>query len=508
MSLRAVPWNAADENFGGESIDDILARAAGRPRPSIPSTELLEKLRLYSAHLPPDPSRDASLDQFARGAIAIVTGQQPGLFGGPLYSHFKIATALAMARAFNRSGIPAVAIFWNASEDHDFDEANRFFFPTHRGDTVRLLRLPKRNTGARLADSLVSESDRRLLEHALAEDGLENAAEDLPQAGDDFGRWMSRIIAYHFFGQGLLIVEPRVLAPFAVPVWSRFITETDRARRAMEPAAKSARAAGDDRAASRLLERSVGVFAIDHGRRTPIIDRDGKFKVGRETFDRSAVLDRLRADPQGFSSSVLSRPLVQQSTLGSAVQIVGPGEARYLDDMRPLFATFDISAPILSLRVSGTIVDPVLASALERSGLTLGDVSGPASTWPRPRHKVPDDWPGIAREIARSRNIAPSADVLSSSSPAVAEILRMMARDDATNVRRLDRRFRALWKKSYGRSALDRKIVEEMLFPRGRPQERTFGLRSFRTISPQEFVTELLRAIEADPRGRYLLTTG
>lgn len=506
MSIEAVPWDDADQKLGRESIDHFLTRAANHRRPSLPSADLLENLRRYSAELPSDPSRDASLDQFARGAVAIVTGQQPGLFGGPLYTHFKIATALAMARALGRRGIQAVAIFWNASEDHDFDEANRFFFPTHRGDTVRLLRLPKRDVGARLADSPVSQSDVAILQGTVAAEGLAHASDDLPQSGDDFGRWMSRIIARHFSGQGLLIVEPRVLAPLAVPVWSRFIAEQERARQAMEPAALAARAAGDDRAASRLLERSVGVFAIDRGRRTAIIDRNGKLKIGRETFDRSVVLDRLRSEPHAFSSSVLSRPLVQQFTLGSAVQIVGPGEMRYLDDMRPLFAAFDIPAPILSLRVSGTIVDPVLAPALRRSGLTIDDVRGPTSTWPKPRHKVPDDWPGIAREIARSRNIAPTTDVLSAS-PTVAEILRLMAHGDATNVRRLDRRFRALWKKSFGRSALDRKIVEEMLLPRGRPQERTFGLRSFRSIFPREFVAELLRAIEADPRGRYLLIT-
>jgi hypothetical protein len=218
------------------------------------------------------------------------------------------------------------------------------------------------------------------------------------------------------------------------------------------------------------------------------------------------VIDRMRSDPHAFSSSVLSRPLVQQFTLAPAVQIVGPGEARYLDDMRPLFEAFDIRAPILSPRISATIVDPLLDSALRRSARTIDDFRGPASTWPTPRHRVPDEWPGIAREIARRRNISPSAGV-EASSPSVAAILRTMARGDATNVRRLDRRFRALWKKSFGESALDRKIVEEMLFPRGRAQERTFALRSFRTIFPHEFVAELLRAIESNPRGRYLLTT-
>jgi uncharacterized protein YllA (UPF0747 family) len=263
VSLRAVPWPDAGREVDRGSIDDLLTRAANYPRPSSPSSSVLESLRRYSADLPPDRSREAALERFSRGAVPIVTGQQPGLFGGPLYAHNKIATALAVARALGRRGVPAVAIFWNASEDHDFDEANRFFFPTRRGDTVRLLRLPKRNVGSMLADSVVSASDFALLETTLAADHLQRASDDLPIIGDDFGRWMSRIIATHFFGQGLLIVEPRVLAPHAVSVWSRFIGEPERARRAMEPAAAAARALGDDRAASRLLERSVGVFATD-----------------------------------------------------------------------------------------------------------------------------------------------------------------------------------------------------------------------------------------------------
>ena len=67
-----------------------------------------------------------------QGAGVVVTGQQVGLFGGPLFTPFKAATALARARQATSAGQAHAAIFWIASEDHDFAEINHVIFPSRK----------------------------------------------------------------------------------------------------------------------------------------------------------------------------------------------------------------------------------------------------------------------------------------------------------------------------------------------------------------------------------------
>jgi len=80
----------------------------------------------------PSPSAATSIEALRSGAATVLTGQQVGLFGGPLYTPFKAASAVARARQATAAGHPHVAIFWLATEDHDFAEINHASFPSRK----------------------------------------------------------------------------------------------------------------------------------------------------------------------------------------------------------------------------------------------------------------------------------------------------------------------------------------------------------------------------------------
>ena len=63
-----------------------------------------------------------NLDRLENGAVAVVSGQQVGLFGGPAYAFYKALSAIRIAEELSEAGIPAVPVFWMATEDHDLDE--------------------------------------------------------------------------------------------------------------------------------------------------------------------------------------------------------------------------------------------------------------------------------------------------------------------------------------------------------------------------------------------------
>src|SRR6185437_9230933 len=91
--------------------------------------EVAQALRAQNKLFGADASVEASLERFGAGAVAIVTGQQTGLFSGPAYTIYKALSALKLAADLTAAGTPAVAIFWLATEDHDLAEINHCFWP-------------------------------------------------------------------------------------------------------------------------------------------------------------------------------------------------------------------------------------------------------------------------------------------------------------------------------------------------------------------------------------------
>ena len=66
----------------------------------------------------------ASVERLRKGAAAVVTGQQVGLFGGPMFAIYKALTAVKLAEEARAAGVDAVPVFWLATSDHDLAEVN------------------------------------------------------------------------------------------------------------------------------------------------------------------------------------------------------------------------------------------------------------------------------------------------------------------------------------------------------------------------------------------------
>lgn len=323
------------------------------------------------------PSAEVLARLHEPGALVVTTGQQPGLFGGPLYTVHKAIAAVALARELAwRWDRPVVPVFWLAGDDHDYAEASHAAWTDTTGALVEWS-LP-----ARAADAVQHPMYQEPL-GAAVRDGIKLLRTSLPSA--DLGaieRWWTPDRTVHAAFSGW---AAEVLAPLGVacldPTHAAF-------KRAQKPliAGALARAAELDEALATVGDAGTGIDAgagatlvfveTEIGRDRLVIDGDG-FRARRsgQHFTRATLHELLEAEPTRFSANVLLRPVVESALLPTAAYVAGPGELRYLvRQAAVLFRLFDVPAPAAVPRWGGVVAEPFVDRLLDRLELTADDV--------------------------------------------------------------------------------------------------------------------------------------
>jgi len=366
----------------------------------LPSDEIERDRPPLAAHWPelvqllaaqnPQPTAGSALVALEKGAGAIVTGQQVGLFGGPLYTPFKAATAIARARAASAAGHPHVAIFWLASEDHDFAEINQVAFPAGREmATLSYASTPQAALPAGLI--VLDESITALTERAAEIMGASDATDALIaayQPGRTFAEAFAAFYAKIFAAQGLLIVDAagRDFHRLGAPVLGAAIERADEFHAALLARSQALEAAGYH-AQVLVAEHSSLLFLIDEKsgarlalkRMAPTAEEPGGLwqtasAEGNRSFSTGDLLGILDAEPERISPAALLRPVFQDFLFGTSAQVGGPAEIAYLAQSAVLFERIlGYQTPPMA-RFSATLIEPHIAELLRKHDLTLEQV--------------------------------------------------------------------------------------------------------------------------------------
>jgi uncharacterized protein YllA (UPF0747 family) len=273
-------------------------------------------------------------------AAVIVTGQQPGLLGGPLLTLSKALTAIARARLLaEETGRPIVPVFWVAAEDHDLDEVNRAVL-LDREDRVRTLRLPLRTDGTMLSAVDPGPGAPALLDevHDLLPDSSfrDRVTASLRETRvESLGSWFAGLLSRWLSGEGLVVVEPGLFRSAA----SRLLA-LERER----PGSVAA-ACGE----GPVRSAKVPFFLIREGRRV-----------------RPGSPADLPEDPEAVSWDVITRVLAQNLALPVAGHVVGPSEMLYCRQVAPAHELLGIPAPPLLPRAHLVLVEGKVERALQR----------------------------------------------------------------------------------------------------------------------------------------------
>ena len=358
-----------------------IQQVAGEIRPDPAGRrKIAEILRVQNRTFGSGASVDAALDAFASGAVAIVTGQQVGLFSGPSYTIYKAATAIRVAEELRAAGIAAVAIFWLATEDHDLAEINHCFWPSREG-TQRIDISSSNHEGSRAGDVPLGDAVRDATERATANlegpaaDQIRSALAQSYSPSDTYGSGFGKLLARLFVGKGLILLDPisQELHELAEPLYRTALERHAELNNELLSRSGELERRGFH-AQVKVADGSTALFLNLDGKRVPVRARDDGFIAGRRSFSRSELLDLLSKSPLDFSPNVLLRPAIQDGLLSTVAYVGGPSEVAYFAQASVIYNRLLGRMPVVLPRASFTLVDAQSARLLRKYNLEFVDV--------------------------------------------------------------------------------------------------------------------------------------
>jgi bacillithiol biosynthesis cysteine-adding enzyme BshC len=318
--------------------------------------------------------------------LAVCTGQQTGLVGGPLFTVYKALTAIAWARHLQeRLRRPVVPVFWMASEDHDVAEADHVHVVDRSGELVQVRHAAWHTPGGFMPANLqlgpaIGETLERLRTFLPTTEFSNAVYEALAQAyspertlSQAFACWMT-----HLLGEtGLVLVDgaDRSLKRLAVGVFRRELEEAPRTSGAILDVSQSLRAAGYP---VQIEARPDGVncFLLQRGRRPLVRDAAGfRLRDTGEIIPAASLYRMAEEAPEQFSPNVALRPVVQDTLFPTLAYVAGPGELAYFAQLRPVYAAFGVPMPVILPRATVSLIEPRIAQLLARFRLGLPDLT-------------------------------------------------------------------------------------------------------------------------------------
>ncbi len=458
-------------------------------------------LAAYNREIGNDKSALANVERLREPqATVIVTGQQAGMFTGPLYTIYKAATTITLAAAQSRAlGAPVIPVFWNATEDHDHSEIASFYHPGREwraefhAEGVAAERLSTEPACTELIETYLQSTKELYREEIHELLRCEHA---------DYGRHSSAVLARLFRGAGLVLLEPRLLRGQSREFFQDCVRRREEIRAALQEGAEPLTKLG--LTPEFQPGKGFGLFHINAGGvRRQILEEPAGFLVSGEYLTEAELLARVESAPESFSTGAYLRPVLQSLRLPNMAFVAGPGELRYHLQLRPLYELFGAEMPALRRRNQATILGPAEQRIAGKLGLTTADYfKGPGAL-----HKPPEPPPAINQTFdAAAAQLAETGELLREKAgeltgeQAIATFLRK-AQEELSKVRK------RAGKEHQRRHEVDNARIDrffQAVYPGG-PQERRLNVFYFIQYRGPELIRDVLECLDPEESRHYVL---
>ena len=466
--LACMPHRLLPEppvRFDWESRLDMLAAGGGFPQ-AVRNDLIDQNTKLGAA---PNVIDKVGRIFGGEGGI-VIAGQQPGLFGGPLYTLYKALTAVSLAEHLeNRFGIPVVPVFWNAGDDDDFHEVRNCVVAAADGNLLTVSAMYGAGDRKRCVGEIPVDRIRPALEHVQEAmrgwkgsgtvDGLLTGSIRWNLWGEHFSYIVSRLF------DGAILVYDAVS-----PVWRReaaYLTERFMVTRGdiLE---------GIERRKGEMVSGGVRPPVMQETIEVPLtlIDRGVKRKFPE--WDPSRIGDALKNDPSALCPNVTLRAPFQDALFPVIGAVVGPGEIAYLSQISPVYRGLGVREPVRVPRLTATVLPAALSALRRRTGSTRADL---LFEWDRcvdeyAASMLPEDFTDRVDGLAGivSRDIDELAGALGGDERIVREGDRIVGA-----VQKLARSGTAVCLKRLGEGGFAHREIKRFLRPGGGLQERVLS---------------------------------
>ena len=458
-----------------------------------------------------------------KDCLAIVTGQQAGLFSGAIYTIYKAISAVKLAAELRKQNIKAVPVFWIAEEDHDFDEVKKTFVLDKEGKLAEFENTPEDYTedfpvGAVKLDETIKETITNLIEilpHTEFTGEIEEILTAAYQPDETYSEAFGRFIARLFADYGLIILSPlnKKLKTLCAPIFAEAVEKSDEINRALLERNDKLNMENYQAQVLAAADFFPFFYQEDNGERQALKknSQNERIKIPRSKieFDKNELKDIAQNAPQNLSPNALMRPVIQDYLLPTLVYFGGAAEVAYFAQNSVIYQVLNRPVTPIRDRASFSIVEAKHRRTFEKYNLSLKDLFGGKE---KILAEIVEKY--LNRETARiftdvEENVNAQLnrldEELKNHEPTLAANL-------ANRKRKINWHVGALRKKYNQAEILKNEIVARRienlfaaLLPKNALQERTLNVIVFLNLYGVNFIQWIYDAVETDEKNHQIL---
>ena len=457
---------------------------------------------------------DATIENIERlkqsETVALVTGQQTGLFTGPLYTIYKALSAVRMSQELCARGVSAVPVFWAATEDHDFAEIAEATLLSGDAKEISVrLEQPPGTEGVPVGGIEITPAfaeSLRLLD-------LEPDLAEIWKPGSTIGQAFCTHLQFLFREYGLIVVDPLDprIKQLVAPIYAAAAKNADAIANALVARSSELAVHGYHEQVLITPDYFPLFYHTDDGVRRAVRKKDGSYRVAGTRLDltHDEIAELATAEPQRFSPNVMLRPVVQDYLFPTVCYFGGAAEIAYFAQNSEVYRVLERPVTTILHRQSFTVIEAKHARTLEKFELKFTDLfAGLDALLPRIVDRFVN--PSTARLFADTEdeiNIELNRldEELSRIDPTLAANLATRRRKIMYHISALRTKFRRVQvdrDEMIGRRLRD---LFASVLPDGKLQERVLNVSSYTDRFGAAFVNSVYDSIDLSERGHRIL---